>query len=96
MILGIVLFRLRVINDNFNDVSSKLVFNITLPALLFINISKTPISAATNYSLVLYGIVATVVCYLFLEVISSYIVPKKKIAVFSFKALFVLTWVLLG
>lgn len=78
MILGIVLFRLRVINDNFNDVSSKLVFNITLPALLFINISKTPISAATNYSLVLYGIVATVVCYLFLEVISSYIVPKKE------------------
>ncbi|TDO99641.1 AEC family transporter [Marinomonas balearica] len=77
MILGVVLYRLRIINDNFTDVASKLVFNITLPALLFINISKTPMSEDTNYSLVIYAICATIVTYILLEISANYLVHTR-------------------
>lgn len=36
--LGVILKRTQVINENFIDVASKLVFNVTLPALLFLSI----------------------------------------------------------
>jgi malonate transporter and related proteins len=75
--LGVVLYKIRLINDNFIDVSSKLVFNVTLPALLFISISKTPFSTNTNFSLVLYGVIAVTLLYLFLEVAASRFVQIK-------------------
>jgi predicted permease len=75
--LGVVLYKIRLINDNFIDVSSKLVFNVTLPALLFISISKTPFSTNTNFSLVLYGVIAVTLLYLFLEVAACRFVQIK-------------------
>lgn len=77
ILLGVFLNRYRVINDNFVDVSSKLVFNITLPALLFISIVKTDLSGAINVSLALFGIVAVTLLYLVFELLATYFVRNK-------------------
>lgn len=65
--LGVVLYKIKLINDNFVDTASKLVFNVTLPALLFISISQTNVSSETDFSLVIYAMAAVVATYLILE-----------------------------
>lgn len=77
ILLGLILNKLRLINDNFIDVSSKLVFNITLPALLFISILKTDLSGTVNFSLVLFGIVAVSLTYLLFEILARYLISNK-------------------
>lgn len=75
--LGVLLYRIKLINDNFVDVGSKLVFNVTLPALLFLSITKTPLSENTDFSLVIYGVIAVFVIYLFFEFFSAHYIKEK-------------------
>ena len=75
--LGVLLYRIRIINDNFIDVASKLVFNVTLPALLFISISKSDIGQDTDLSLVIYAMAAVTVTYFALEFFLSIWVSDK-------------------
>ena len=75
--LGIVLYKIRLINENFIDTASKLVFNVTLPALLFISISKTNVSSDTDFSLVIYAMVAVIITYIALELIMPFWVQDK-------------------
>ncbi|UDV04774.1 AEC family transporter [Marinomonas profundi] len=77
LVLGVVLRRIRIINDNFIDVASKLVFNVTLPALLFISISKTDLTTNTDLSLVIYAMLAVTVTYVMLELLMSIWEPDK-------------------
>ena len=67
LLLGIVLFRAGLINDAFVDTGSKLVFNVTLPSLLFISISKTDIRHTANFALIGYAIAGTLCIYFLLE-----------------------------
>lgn len=76
--LGVYLRRIGLINDNFIDVGSKLVFNVTLPALLFLSISQTHIADSANISLVVLGLVGTLIAYLLLELLSAALVPKRE------------------
>jgi predicted permease len=75
--LGIVLYKVKLINDNFIDTASKLVFNVTLPALLFISISRTDVSSETDFSLVIYAMLAVVATYLILELLMAFWVKDK-------------------
>jgi predicted permease len=59
--LGIVLRRAGMINEAFIEAGSKLVFNVTLPSLLLISISKTSITQTANLDLILYGVAGTVI-----------------------------------
>jgi hypothetical protein len=77
LVLGVILYRIRIINDNFIDVASKLVFNVTLPALLFISISKTNLTSNTDLSLVLYALGAVTLTYIVLELVLSIWFPDK-------------------
>ncbi|SBS31440.1 putative transporter YfdV [Marinomonas spartinae] len=77
LVLGVALYRIRLINDNFVDVASKLVFNITLPALLFISISRTNITKNTDFSLALYAVGSVIIVYILLELLASRIIPIK-------------------
>ena len=70
--LGIILAQRGVITDAFIDAGSKLVFNVTLPALLFITISKTNIELTANFSLIGYGLLATLILFLVLEFAAAY------------------------
>ena len=61
--LGAWLRRIGMINDAFIEVGSRLVFNVTLPALLFISVSKTHLDTSANFALIGFGIAATLLAW---------------------------------
>jgi len=71
LVLGVWLRRIGMLTDGFVEAGSRLVFNVSLPALLFISISKTDFEAAANFSLVIFGAVATVSAFLVLEWVAT-------------------------
>jgi len=65
------------INDGFVTGASKLSFSVALPALLFISIFKAEVDATQNFSLVVYGLAATLVVFVVLELSVSRFVKEK-------------------
>lgn len=65
--LGVWLRRTGMLNDGFIEGGSRIVFNIGLPALLFISISKTEFGEATNLDLIAFGLLGTVLVFVLLE-----------------------------
>ncbi|OEE59223.1 transporter [Enterovibrio norvegicus FF-454] len=65
LILGVIFKRIGLINDNFIEVGSKLVFQVTLPTMLFLSIvvSEHDFSAASGF--VNYGIIASILFFIF-------------------------------
>ena len=76
--LGVWLSRRGTINDNFVDIGSRLVFNITLPSLLFISISQTSIEQTANLKLIMVGLVGTLIAYLLLELFAARLVHPRE------------------
>ena len=70
--LGIWLNKTQRIDDHFVDVGSKLVFNVTLPALLFINVANTSLHSVTNPLMLTIGIGGTLVAFTLLEAMAKY------------------------
>ncbi len=76
--LGIVLAHTGLLTDAFIDAGSKLVFNVTLPSLLFISISKTSIEQTANLALIGCGIVGTVILFILLEILAKYLIEPTE------------------
>ncbi|MDZ5603372.1 AEC family transporter [Pseudomonas sp. RP23018S] len=60
LFLGVALKRLHVIDDAFNRVASNLVFNVCMPALLFLGIYHADLSSAFRPGLIGFFTIATV------------------------------------
>lgn len=82
IVTGFYLKRINFINDTFIDISSKLIFNISLPLLLFFAIQKTPLSEISNLSLIIYAAIATTVVFIFLELWATRLQPVEDRGVF--------------
>lgn len=65
LFLGVFLRRIELINENFIDVASKVVFQVTLPAMLFLSIVTSEHDFASSSSLVIYGIASSVLFFIF-------------------------------
>ncbi|MDD9155138.1 AEC family transporter [Aliivibrio sp. S4TY2] len=65
LFLGVLLKRTHLINDNFIEVSSKLVFQVTLPAMLFLSIVNANHDFASSSHLIIYGLVANFLFFIF-------------------------------
>ncbi len=63
LFLGTLLKRIYWINDNFIHIASSLVFNVTMPALLFLGILHADLHAALQPDLLIYFSIATLVCF---------------------------------
>lgn len=63
ILLGYILRRVNFLNDNFVSVGNKLVFNVCLPCMLFINIYNIDDLSSVDWSLVIYAIVAVFVIF---------------------------------
>lgn len=63
LFLGVVLKRLALINDSFIHTASALVFNVSMPALLFLGIIHADLHSAWQPALLGYFTVATLVCF---------------------------------
>ena len=60
LFLGVLLKRINWINDNFIHTASSLVFNVTMPALLFLGILHADLHSALKPGLLIYFSIATV------------------------------------
>lgn len=69
--LGYGLRRGGLLDDAFVHTGSRLVFNVALPSLLFLSISRTPFDAAANLALVGFGVAATLFCFVLLELLAA-------------------------
>ena len=63
--LGVVLKKIGLINENFIDVASKLVFQVSLPAMLFLSIIQSEQSFSSSATLILYGVTANFLFFIF-------------------------------
>ncbi|MEZ9245403.1 AEC family transporter [Vibrio lentus] len=65
LFLGVMLKRIGLINDNFIDVASKVVFQVTLPAMLFLSIVQSNHNFSASSALVAFGVIANFIFFLF-------------------------------
>ena len=68
--LGYVLKKLGMINDEFVKLSSKIVFSVSLPALIFTEVSKTDLTQILNLELIGYAYAGTLITFSIVWIIS--------------------------
>jgi malonate transporter len=68
--LGIFLKRLGLIHDDFIKASSKIVFTVALPALLFIQIARTDFGTVLNLKQILFSYAGVLASFIFSWIIS--------------------------
>jgi hypothetical protein len=81
--LGYFVKRINVINENFVDVTSKFVFNVSLPALVFISIAEIDLSTAIDFDQIIYIYAATLVSFFLTWILAiPFIKEPKNLSVF--------------
>jgi predicted permease len=79
LLLGITFKRLKLIDEGFIATANRLVFNITLPCMLFFGIASTPLSQSNNIPLFLFGASFTLLCVVLFYLLSlSFIQADKR------------------
>jgi predicted permease len=73
IVLGVFLKRIDWINDEFANIGSRLVFKLTLPCLLFVNIATTDLSASFPVFLIVFAAVVTSIFFLLFHWSAFYI-----------------------
>jgi malonate transporter and related proteins len=77
LFLGIYFRRSGLIDHHFIEVASKLVFNVTLPTLLFLSIINSNHDFTASASLVLFGIGANILFFIILTAITKYLFHQE-------------------
>ncbi|RPI71156.1 MAG: AEC family transporter [Ignavibacteriales bacterium] len=81
--LGYFVKRIGVINENFVDVTSKFVYSVSLPALVFINIAEIDLSEAIDFNQIIYIYAATLFSFFIIWLLSiPFIKEGKNLSVF--------------
>jgi predicted permease len=81
--LGYFVKRINVINENFVDVTSKFVYTVSLPALVFINITEIDLSEAIDFNQIIYIYAATLFSFFVVWILSiPFIKDGKNLSVF--------------
>ncbi len=63
IVLGYILKRIKFLTGDFLKIGNKLVFNVCLPCMLFVNIYSIDDLASVNWSLVVYAVAAVFVIF---------------------------------
>jgi predicted permease len=73
--LGYLLRKKNLINDNFVSLSSKIVFNVSLPVLIFVEIAKINLDVILDFKLILFVYIGTLISFILIWLFS---VPLTK------------------
>lgn len=79
MLLGYILYQTRFLNDGFVSVANKLVYNVTLPVMLFIDLATTDIRGSFDAGYVGFCAAVTVVSILIIWGLSRWLLRDKSI-----------------
>ncbi|MFT6927401.1 MAG: malonate transporter [Psychromonas sp.] len=71
LFLGWFLRRINFINEPFIEIASKLVFTVTLPTLLFLNIVKSEHGTDIDFSLIAYSLLANILFFLLVVLLTK-------------------------
>jgi malonate transporter len=83
ILLGYLLKKIGVINENFVAITSKFVFNVSLPAFIFMKISALDLTAALDMGQIIFIYAGTLLIYLLIWIISSlFIKDGRDLSVF--------------
>lgn len=63
LFFGFFLLRIRIINENFVNTASKVVFTLTLPVLVFLSIARMDFHAMFNPQMIGYVFIVTLIAY---------------------------------
>ena len=77
IVIGYILKICGKVNDNFCSVSNDINYKLTLPALLFIDISSTNIKESFDTKYVLYCAIVTTVCFIVIWVLAKIFIKNK-------------------
>lgn len=77
LLLGVILKRISLINDEFIDVASKLVFQVTLPALLFLSIVGSEHDFSSSTPLIAYGLTANLLFFIAVFIMTKRVFPHS-------------------
>lgn len=77
LLLGVIFKRIALIDDSFIDVASKLVFQVTLPALLFLSIVGSEHDFSNSTALIGYGITANLIFFILIFTLTKRIFPHS-------------------
>ncbi|WP_299689164.1 AEC family transporter [uncultured Vibrio sp.] len=78
LFLGVIFRRIGLINDNFIEVASKVVFQVTLPAMLFLSIVQSDHDFSSSSTLVLFGLIANFAFFLFTIFSTKLVIKDSK------------------
>jgi len=81
--LGFAIKKIGVINENFVAITSKFVFNVSLPAFIFMKISSLDLHAALDMGQIIFIYAGTLLVYFIIWIISSlFIKDGRDLSVF--------------
>jgi len=70
IIIGLILKLTKGINDNFVSVSSKVVFNVALPALIFLKLSTADFNIAFNLKEIIFVFGGVIIFFIIIWIVS--------------------------
>ena len=76
--LGYLLRKKNLINDNFVSLSSKIVFNVSLPVLIFVEIAKINLDVILDLRLILFVYIGTLISFILIWVLSIPFIKEGK------------------
>jgi len=77
IIAGVLFKRIGLINDAFVEGGSKLIYNVSLPALLFNAIYTADFATAANPNLILASVIGTLVFVIIAMVLVHFMIPER-------------------
>ncbi len=83
LLLGIILRRISFLDEHFIQLGNKLVFNITLPIMLFFSVADQPMEEVLDTPLVSFGVLATIGSVVLIWLTARPWVQPEKLGVFT-------------
>lgn len=77
LVLGIVFKRIGLINENFIDIGSKLVFKVTLPTMLFLSIVVSEPDYYSASGFIAFGVVSSVIFFILCSLLVKHFFPHS-------------------
>ncbi|MXN87799.1 auxin efflux carrier family protein [Pasteurella canis] len=78
LLLGVVLQRLHIVDDKFTGQATKIIFNITLPILLFLNITSNPVEFRSQLLPIAASFTGTLLLFIVAELVAAKFIVEKQ------------------
>jgi len=82
LLAGVFFKRINLLDTHFISVANKLVFNVSMPCLLYLSVVAQPLSQSLDFSLIYFAVIATLICVVALWLLAPAVVSVSKRGVF--------------